>query len=149
MEENKTLGEKVLETHEKHVSSQSVEANDLSHEGGKRYMNQLIDVVEDHRNSIDEYYIQVFCKKPVEYLNRAISFRFFARRTCPDMMPDNDVWYVNNKEERLELMWSLPHWTEMPFFMETKDKHDPKLIAWIQKYADIQEYRRKKAALAT
>lgn len=139
MEKKKTLGFQVLETHEEHMQSDPIEAYELAHEGGKSYMNALIDVVEDHRNKIDKYYIQVISTKPLEYRNRAVYFRFFARQTAPLMEDDCDCWFVDNKKDILRLEWSLPHWSDFDLFLEDPEQFDPKIIKWIKIYKKSQK----------
>jgi len=137
--DRETLGTQLLKTYEEHMKSSPIEAGELAHEGGKSYMKMLIETVEDHRNIRGIYYIQVIPKKELYAGNRAIYFRFFARRSEPLMEDDMDVWYVNNKTCELRLEWSLPHWSEFDIFLRNPDEHDKNLIKWILKYKKMQE----------
>ena len=129
-----TLGTQILKTQEKHERSDPILAMDLAHEGGKSYMRELIDVVENHRDLADEYYIHVFCTRERMFGSRtAIIFRFFARKTAPPMAPEQDLWYVCNSLEKLELLWSLPQSEMMPSMLKD-DSLDPNLKKWIKIY---------------
>jgi len=129
-----TLGTQVLKTQAEHEKSHPVEAMELAHEGGKSYMRELIDVVEAHRNLINEYYIQVFCTQERMFGSRpVILFRFFARHTVPPMHVEQDLWYVNNKLDKLELLWSLPQEEMLDALLGDPDVH-PDLKKWITIY---------------
>ena len=129
-----TLGTQILKTQKEHERSSPVEAMELSHEGGKSYMRELIDVVEKHRTKIDEYYIQVFCTRERMFGGRiAILFRFVARQTAPAMHIEQDLWYVNNKIDKLELLWSLPQ-EDMLDVMLNDPETDKELKKWIKFY---------------
>lgn len=135
-EKDKTLGSKILETAEKHLKSSPVEAMELAHEGGKSYMRELINVIENHRNVIEPYYIQVFCTRERMIKDRpAIIFRFFARRTAPPMHVEQDLWYINNAFDKLELLWSLPQQEMLDIVLNDPDA-DPQLRRWIKIYKE-------------
>ncbi len=146
-EEKKTLGQQLYDTAAQHASSSPIESGELAHEGGKRYMKELIDTVENHSTVIGKYYIQVLCKKPVEYQQRAVYFRFFSRRSLPGMAPDEDVWYVNNDECRLELLWSLPNKSDFHLFLTDPENHDPQLVGWIHDYLKLDSQSKKDPSL--
>jgi len=142
--DRETLGTQLLETHEEHLRSSPIEANELSHEGGKSYIKQLVDTIEEHLFVERDYFIEVHLDKPREYKDRAFRFRFFVRRTEPDMQPNVDCWGVNNDKCSLALLWSLPDWRDMPKFLDTPHEHDKQLIGWIKQYEKIQASRRKR-----
>jgi len=132
--DDETLGTQILKTQKEHEKSDPVRAMDLAHEGGKSYMRDLLEVVEKHADKIDEYYIQVFCTRERLFGGRiAIIFRFFARRTAPPMHVEQDLWYVNNKLQKLELLWSLPQ-EEMLNIMLNAPDTDKDLKRWIEIY---------------
>jgi len=129
-----TLGTQILKTQEEHERGDSVLAMDLAHEGGKSYMRELIDTIENHRTSLDEYYIQVFCTRERLIADRpVILFRFFARKSPPPMHCEQDLWYVNNKLDKLELLWSLPQEDMMDAVLNDPDTDD-QLAKWIKIY---------------
>jgi len=129
-----TVGSSLAKTQKEHMSSKPVEAAELAHEGGKSYMRELINTVEKHLHVKEPYYIQVIGTKLPYSLDRAVYFRFFARRTEPLMEPDMDVWRVNNAIEELKLMWSLPKYDEFDAFLANRHKFDKHLIHWIETY---------------
>ena len=45
-----TLGTQILKTQKEHENSSPIEVGELSHEMGKGYMAQLIDIIEYHRD---------------------------------------------------------------------------------------------------
>lgn len=140
-----TLGTQLLDTSEQHANSAPIEAQELSHEGGKSYMKQLVDTIEEHLWVEGDYFIQILCDKPREYKGRATRFRYFIRSTEPDMQPNYDCWGVSNDRCSHELLWSLPDHTDMPKFLADPYEHDKQLITWIKQYEKIQAERRKKA----
>jgi len=140
--DRETLGTMIEKTREQHAKSSPIEAGDLAHEGGKSYMKQLIDIVEDHRYAITEYYIQVFCQKELYAKDRTIYFRFFARKSKPLMEDDTDCWYVHNKKEILRLEWSLPHVSDFDRILRDPSS-DKDLVRWIKMYKDAQSIRTK------
>jgi len=129
-----TLGTQILATQEEHEKSHPVEAMELAHEGGKSYMRELINVVEAHRYLVDEYYIHVFCTKERMFsIRQVILFRFFARLSAPAMHVEQDLWYVNNMKDKLELLWSLPQ-EEMIDIMLNDPETDKDLKKWMEIY---------------
>jgi len=129
-----TLGTQILKTQEEHAKGDSVLAMDLAHEGGKSYMRELIDTIENHRDSVDEYYIQVFCTRERLFADRpVILFRFCARKTPPPMHCEQDLWYINNKLDKLELLWSLPQEDMLDAVLNDPDTDD-QLAKWIKIY---------------
>jgi hypothetical protein len=138
-EKTETIGKLLANTHKEHQQQEKIEASELAHEGGKSYMRELINMVETHRTKIEEYYIQVIPQKTPWFGNRAIYFRFFARKTKPLMEDAMDVWYVNNKKEELKLLWSLPHHSLFEDFLSREDELDPQLIYWIKTYTKAQK----------
>lgn len=136
--DRKTLGTMLAETEEEHLKSSPVEAGDLAHEGGKSYMRELIDTIENHRH-VKQLYIQVIPKKELYAAHRVIYFRFFARLSKPLMEDDMDVWFVDNQKDILRLEWSLPHWSEMDAFLANEDYYNKNLIQWIKIYKAAQK----------
>lgn len=136
--DRKTLGTMLVETQEEHLKSSPVEAGELAHEGGKSYMRELINTIEDHRH-VKQLYIQVIPKKELYAAERVIYFRFFARLSRPLMEDDMDVWFVDNEKDILRLEWSLPHWSEMDTFLVNEDDYDESLIKWIKIYRKAQK----------
>jgi len=131
---DKTLGTQVLETQSEHERSSPVEAMELAHEGGKSYMKELIETIASNRGLVDEYYIQVFCTKERMFHSRpVIYFRFCSRLTAPAMHAEQDLWYVNNSLDKLELLWSLPQEEMMDVLLADPDI-DPQLENWIKFY---------------
>ncbi len=138
-ENRDTLGTQLLKTQKDHQKSSPIEAYELAHEGGKSYMRELIDCIEKHRTLINEYYIQVLCKKEIYAPERITKFIFIARRSKPLMEDDMDLWYVNNKKNELKLLWSLPHWSDFDLFLNNQNDYDPNLIKWIKIYKSLKK----------
>ncbi|MHA1401143.1 MAG: hypothetical protein ACTSQE_12410 [Candidatus Heimdallarchaeaceae archaeon] len=138
--DRETLGTQILKTKEEHESSSPIEAGELAHEGGKSYMRELIDTVENHRHITYPYYIQVISSRDVFFGDRVFHFRFFARQSEPLIEDDMDLWYVDNKTDQLKLMWSLPHWSEFDMILADEKYSDKKLIDWIIAYKRMQNY---------
>lgn len=138
---DETLGTKIMDTQKEHEKSSPIEVGELAHEMGKDHMTRLIDMIEAHRNLIDEYYIQVIHRKnPFDLIQERarINVLMVARPTKPLMEDDVDLYYVNNKTDSFKLLWSLPHWSEFPIFLANPHEHDPKLIHWIKLYQKAQ-----------
>lgn len=131
--EGETLGSLILKTQEEHEKSDPIRSMDLAHEGGKSYMKELLSVVENHADMTDEYYIQVFATKERMIARPTIIFTFAARKTAPPMHVEQDLWYVNNELQKLELLWSLPRAESLKFMKEDPDT-DKQLKAWIELY---------------
>ena len=142
-----TLGTQILNTQEEHDKSSSVEIGDLSHELGKGYMKGLIDCVELHRNAVSHYYIQVKVQKNPIFPDRALNVTYTALKYLPMMEHNLDVWYVNNALDKLEVLWSLPHLKEMPYYLRNAHRYSKKLIEWITIYTNFREKDRKRKKL--
>ena len=142
-----TIGAQILETQDEHDRSGAVEIGDLSHELGKGYMKGLIDCVENHRNKIAKYYIEVKTQKNPIFPERALNITYTATPEMPLMEHNLDVWYVNNAIDKLEVLWSLPHLNEMPFYLAHADKYSKKLIGWIKTYMNFREMDKKKKGI--
>jgi len=112
-----------------------IEAGDLSNEIGKRFMKRLWSSIEFHSKfGLDKiYFLSMIRKNPsnLEEINVTIK-ALKAPLTYPRESMDH--WEYDYRSEKLTLLWSLPHRTEMKNFLRAPEKYNKDLIKWIKQY---------------
>lgn len=92
-----------------------------------KYMAELNSVIEKHKTLEEPYYIVAYTRRsfPSE---KILHTTFVARRTLP--IPDwkTTAYKVNNRENRITLVWSLPSDADGRQIVKRPDLFDSKLV---------------------
>ena len=139
----KTLGSQLLETHDEHLKSDSIETGDLVNEFGKQYMSDLFDYIEFGSKYYDKFFINILSRKTKLYLGRAIEVFPRIERTIPPMEPNQDVWAVDCERQHFELLWTLPDENEFDLVLSDKSNDGKDLVKWIKIYQKLKKESEK------
>jgi len=130
--DRETVGSQIIDTHEKHLKSQSMEVGDLVNEFGKKYMEYLYDYVEEGSQYYDKFYVEILSRKTKLYMHRAIEMFPYITPNLPPMQENQDVFYIDCVDQKIELLWTLPDRSEFDLILANPDKDSEKLIEWIK-----------------
>jgi len=117
-------------------SSSPVEAGDLTNEIGKKcYMKGLWECIHDHQKyKRTILWFVVHTKKDIVDRNTTKITIAAVGKPLKLYHQNVDLWRYNYLSEELDLLWSLPHRTDMMNFLRSPEKYDKKLIRWINAY---------------
>lgn len=117
------------------LAENPIEAGDLTNECGKSYMNGLWKAIVDHRvMRLPIIWFIVIVKKDMKD-DRIIRITIKAHRKPLKYLHEGvDLWEYDYLQDKLDLVWSLPHRTEMNNFIRNPDKYDKRLIGWIKDF---------------
>ena len=124
-----------ITTRKMQVPYDYVEAGDLSNEIGKFYMKDLESSVQRHAylNLPNLYFIIKIKKDPTN--TKKIVITIGITNKCLNFLQEStDLWEYDYKLEKLRLIWSVPHRTEMKNFLKSPEKYNKKLIKWIKAF---------------
>lgn len=127
-----TIGSQVYDVLNKHAGKRSdVEAGDMGRELGKKYIEEINELIQKNGEQKNPYYIFVIRKK-AKWTNNAVALHMQSRWTKPQPEPDTDCWKIS--PGHAELQWSLPGDAEMDMIMKIGQDFDQKLVNWILEY---------------
>lgn len=135
----KTVGSMLIDTHKEHMKSSPIEAGDLVNEYGKKYMSDLYDYIEEGSKHSDKFYINILSRKTELYQGRAIEVFPRIELTLPLMEPNQDVWYIDCVNQKIEFLWTLPDENEFDLVLANPSKDSEDLIKWINIYKDLKK----------
>jgi len=142
----KTLGQQLLDTHEEHQKNilTPIESGDLANEAGKSYMKGLWKAIDNHAKlKLDKIWIMAKAEKE-HFAHRAIKIMFGVMdKPLRYMRESMDLWEYDYKNNKLKLLWSLPHRSGMKNFLRAPDKYSKDLIKWINMYIDQENINLK------
>lgn len=134
-----TVGTMIVNTHEKHINSDPIEAGEITNEFGKKYMSDLIDYVEEGTKTFDKFYINILSRKTKLYMRRAIEVFPYIMPKLPMMQTNQDVWFVDANEQKLELLWSLPDESEFDMVLNDPTNGNEQGKFWIKEYLKLKK----------
>ena len=134
-----TIGQMILDTHEKHINSDPIEVGEFINEFGKQYMKDLIDYVEKGTNYFDKFYINILSRKTKLFMRRAIEMFPYIMPKLPLMQPNQDVWYVDSEKQKLELLWTLPDESEFEMVLQDPTENNENGKFWIREYIKMKK----------
>lgn len=109
-----------------------------------QYLEEIIDCIQKNRHKFDSpFYIVVLTKKEPWALNVMRNW-FIARQTKPSakiMREDypnfmQTVYKWNDKDEKIDILWSLPIAQDAQVVLKNKQLYDAQLVKWVM---DFQE----------
>ena len=139
VEPRKTLGQQIEELHASSASDTDQTVRDTTNEMGKKYMESLWSLVQQHIHLTKPYYI-LEIMKPDSHLTNTVKLLHVARWTRPVPEWGLALYRVDNSLGEVFYEWGLPHVNEAEFMMHDPLGWDPKMIK------DIQDFREGKLA---
>ena len=117
------------------ISDFDIAAGDLSNEIGKKFMKKLWHSIEFHSAfELDKiYFLTSIRKNPAKTSEIRITIKalreklFFLRESM-------DHWEYDYLDNKLKLLWSIPHRTQMKNFLRAPEKYSKDIIKWIKQY---------------
>lgn len=112
-----------------------IASGDLANEIGKKLMQRLEHSIKFHRDfQLDRIYFITMIKKDPTNLKEINIYIKASRQPLRILRESVDLWEYDYREEKLNLIWSLPHRTEMKNFLRSPEKYNKDLISWIKAY---------------
>jgi hypothetical protein len=117
------------------VADYDITAGDLADAVGKIYMKDLWESIERNRKLEKKrlFFLTMIRKNPTkltEIIVYILPFEDFSHK----MRESTDLWEYDYEKEKLQLIWSVPHRTEMKNFLRSPEKYSKDLIKWIRQY---------------
>jgi hypothetical protein len=117
------------------VADYDITAGDLADAVGKIYMKDLWESIERNRKLEEKriFFLTMIRKNPTkltEIIVYILPFEDFSHK----MRESTDLWEYDYEKEKLQLIWSVPHRTEMKNFLRSPEKYSKDLIKWIRQY---------------
>lgn len=145
--DRETLGTQILKTQEEHNSLHPVQAGELSEEMGRGVMARILDCVEEHSGKIDKFYIEASLQRDPIFVHRKFNLKITATPDLPLMQPNQDIWFVDYINQKLEHLWGLPSRSEFEMVLNNPSKDNEKNIGWINDYLALEKKAKKKVKL--
>jgi len=113
----------------------AIAAGDLANHIGGYFMEDLQKAIDNHRKYEKPilYFVCQIRKDPTDTTKINLTIAAMDKR-IKYLRESTDLWQYDYKNEKLELLWSIPHRTEMKNFLRNPDKYSKDLIKWIKKY---------------
>lgn len=117
------------------VADFDITAGDLADAVGKIYMKDLWESIERYAKHKKKklFFLTMIRKNPTkltEIIVYILPFEEFSHK----MRESTDLWEYDYEKEKLRLIWSVPHRTEMKNFLRAPEKYSKDLIKWIRDY---------------
>lgn len=129
------MGEVIEKKENINVSDYIIEAGDLANEVGKKLMKDLYASIERHASlNIPKLYFLTSIKKDPTNLQQIHLYIKVMSRQLHYLRENFSLWEFDYGNEKLKLLWSIPHRTEMKNFLREPSKYSPDLIKWIKMY---------------
>ena len=127
---------KIIQSSEEiNVPDQFLEAGDLANEVGKKLMKDLFKSIERYANlGFSKLYFLTGVRKDPTDIRKIHLLIQPLHHKLKFLRESYDFWEYNYLIDKLELIWSVPHITEMKNFLRAPDKYSPKLIQDIKSY---------------
>lgn len=132
-EKKKTLGQQVLDNYEKNQGTTQT-VRDTTNEMGKKYMESLWKLVEQHKSLKEDYYIMEIMQ-PDTFLEGVIKVKHIARRSRPNPEWGVALYKVHVNSGEVTYEWGLPHVEEAIEMMKMPEGLHPKVIQDIVDFA--------------
>jgi len=142
-EDRETVGTMLLNTHDEHMKNDKLEIGEVGEELGKAYMKGIHDNMEENNGIADKYYILVRVKKD-PMTQRIIQQEYYSYSFLPPMEHNTDVWFVDFMEQKLEVLWSLPHISQFNEILKNKESFHKDVIRWMLTYKKMYDKANKK-----
>ena len=135
----------ITQTIEKiNISDYDIAAGDLANEIGKIFLPKLQRSIEKHAFlKLDKIYFITTIRKDPTSLDKIHIVIQPLMAPLHYMRESMDHWVYDYKKEKLDLIWSLPHRTEMKNFLRCPEKYSLQMLEWIQKYLDQEKINLK------
>lgn len=114
---------------------------------GPRYFDELFDTISANRDRLPSPFFIVVLRKKEPWALNVLRQWFVARETRPSAKflrhefpnHDHDVWLINTKDEKFQLLWTLPTAKDSLTIIKNAECYHPDLIKWIQSYNEGKE----------
>lgn len=118
---------------------ETLDPREQGNEMTKPYMGELFKTLEDGKKNIaGNFFITVLTKRE-RLLTNVIRNYFFYRHSCPTPDYDQAVYYYDNTDDELELLWVIPSQQmahELKEHALTLDKEYSELLQFVLDFAD-------------
>lgn len=117
------------------VADFDITAGDLANEVGKIYMKDLWEAIERNAKLGNKklFFLTMIRKNPTK-LTEINVYIFPFVQYSEKLRESSDLWQYDYEKEKLQLIWSIPHRTEMKNFLRSPEKYNKDLIKWIRQY---------------
>jgi hypothetical protein len=117
------------------VADFDITAGDLADAVGKIYMKDLWEAIERNAKLGKKrlFFLTMIRKNPTKLTEinvYILPFEEFSHK----MRESTDLWEYDYEKEKLQLIWTIPHRTEMKNFLRAPEKYSKDLIKWIREY---------------
>lgn len=142
IQEEKTLGQQVLDTQEKYAGQVTQNIRDTTNEMGKEYMKSLWSIIESHAHLTTKYYISEFMKRDT-IIPDAIHCKHVARLTMP--LPEWGLacYRIDNQVGECFYEWGLPSEAEGEMILMNPLGWDKKTADDVIRFAKYLEFYSK------
>lgn len=127
------LGQQIIDAQIKHAGETQT-VRDTTNEMGKKYMESLWKVVEDHKHLKQDYYIMEIMR-PDTFLEGVIKVKHIARRTRPLPEWGIGLYKVHANSGTVTYEWGLPHVEEAIEMLKDPEGWNSKVISDIYDFA--------------
>ena len=122
------------------IDHYDIAAGDLANEIGKKLMRDLEESIEKHAVLRKEklWFLTSIRKNPANTreIHMFIHPSFVELKIKREQM---DLWEYDYLKNKLSVVWSVPHRTEMKNFLRSPEKYNKDLIKWITEYLDQEK----------
>lgn len=119
--------------------TQPINLKDLSGEmnAKKDKMQMIWDAVADGKRLYTGDFYVVFLKKKELLSPNTLHNYFFPRKSCPTPTYHQSIFKYYRKEERLDLLWTLPSQEGVQFYLENKTSIPPDKMSVLKYVLDF------------
>ncbi len=118
--------------------AEKIPAKDMQHEMGKSILNEIEDIIKNHKDYAKKYYIlQMLIRERT--MRNVIRSKLIVRKTRPRPDYDTSLFSFDNRTDELRYHWSIPDEGTCEFFLHSKSelkKEELQLLTYIEKFAD-------------
>lgn len=121
-----------------------IEVQEILQEYQHKYLEEILECIKQNKDKYDPpFYIVVLTKKEPWALNVMRNW-FIARQTKPsakwmrDEFPNHQqtVYRWDDKQEKLDILWSLPIDQDAKVVLRNKDLYDCELVRWVTAFQE-------------
>ena len=106
-------------------------------------MKDLWEAIERNAGQHKKLFFLTMIRKNPTKLTEINVYIFPFEEFSNTMRESADLWQYDYENEKLHLIWSIPHRTEMKNFLRSPEKYNKDLIKWINQYLDQENINLK------
>jgi len=124
---NLTAGQRIYDVLKKHEGVQELVAiTDLTEDGKQKAGNDVIETMEKWKKKYPgDFFIVLVIRSCPFFSIQNTRTQVFARQSCPDPWFGHTLYRYHKKEDKLEMMWTIPDQNTFYAMLENKEMVHP------------------------